>query len=61
MLTINVDIVEKRASHIDCDCMFHIEINNFIITDINVKYAIRTRTVRIEGKSYLAILYDQQI
>jgi len=58
VLTINVDVVEKKASDIDCDCMFHVEINNFIITDIEVKNAIRTRRVRIEGKSYLAILYD---
>lgn len=61
MLTVNVDIIEKKASHIDCDCRWHAEITNFNITDIEAKDAIRTRRVRIEGKSYLAILYDQVI
>ena len=61
MLTINVDIIDKRPSHIDCDCSFHVEITNFVITDIEVKNAIRTRRVRIKRKSYLGILYDQQI
>lgn len=61
VLTVNIDIVEKKASHIDCDCGMHVEINNFNITDIEAKDAIRTRRVRIEGKSYLAILYDQLI
>lgn len=61
VLTINVDVAEKNASHIDCDCRLHVEITNFNITDIEVKDAIKTRRVRIEGKSYLGILYDQLI
>jgi hypothetical protein len=55
-------VVEKKQNQIDCDCRQHVEITNFIITDIDVKNAIKMKRIRMfDGQSFLAILYDQVI
>lgn len=51
----------KKANCIDCDCIYHAEITNYLIHDIDAKNAIKMRRIRVDGKSYLAILYDQVI
>jgi hypothetical protein len=47
VLTVNIDLLDKRENQINCDCNQHADLTNYTLTDIDVKNSIMIRRVRI--------------